>query len=152
MAGRDVHSKFLCTDVTAPVKVRIMSFSVIHSTVLFPSCATCSPLAGALLPTFALDDTAQLSREHSTLLLSGLLPRFVGCLHTVCVCVPCALTLEMRRAPSSLCSHRNCQFLTCSPRNAHFSIVTTSSMRCVPFTTLGPITMFAKKFCNLDNG
>ena len=66
-----------------------MSFSVIHSMVLFPSCETCSPLAGALLPTFALDDTAQLSREHSTLLLSRLLPRFVGRLHTVRVPMRC---------------------------------------------------------------
>ena len=97
VAGRDVSSKFLCTDVTEPVKVRIMSFSVIHSMVLFPSCATCSPLAD----TFALDDTAQLSREHSTLLLSRLLPRFVGCLHIVCMCV-CPMRFYVEDAPSSV--------------------------------------------------
>ena len=126
------------------------SFSVIHSMVLFPSCAACSPLASALLLTFALDDTAQLSREHSTLLLSRLLPRFVGCLHTVCV--PCALTLEMRRAQSSPCSPRNCQLLTCQPRNAHFSIVTTSSMSCAPFYNSWTHHDVRHEIFNLDNG
>ena len=62
-----------------------MSFSVIHSMVLFPSCATCSPLADILLSTIAIDDTIQHSREHSTLLLSRLVSRFVGRLRTVSV-------------------------------------------------------------------
>ena len=52
---------------------------------LFSSCATCSPLAGVLLSTIAIDDTVQPSREHSTLLLSRLVSRFVERLHTVCI-------------------------------------------------------------------
>ena len=75
----------LCTDATAPVKVRIMSFSVIHSTVLFPSWATQSPVADDLLHIAAIDGAPQLSREQGTLLLSRLLSRFVGRLHTVSV-------------------------------------------------------------------
>ena len=63
-----------------------------------------------------------------------------------CECLPCASTLAMRRAQSSPCLPRNSRPLTRQPQNVHFSIVTTSNMRCAPLPTLGPIAMFAMRF------